>query len=86
MRLAGYFIHDATGHAPIQIMTTPPVKIASPDSPTPDDPPGYFNGYIAYYGTYTVDYTNSVFKLRVRGIRLKLDQTRQDRASCLATP
>lgn len=55
---SGYFIYDATGHASIQIMTTPPVKIASPDSPTPEEALAIFNGYIAYYGTYSVDDAN----------------------------
>lgn len=55
---SGYFIYDATGHASIQIMTTPPVKISSPDSPTADEALAIFNGYIAYYGTYTVDAVN----------------------------
>ena len=55
---SGYFIYDATGHASIQIMTTPPQKIATPDSPTPTEALAIFNGYIAYYGTYTVDATN----------------------------
>jgi hypothetical protein len=39
-------------------MTTPPVKIATPDSPTPAEALEIFNGYIAYYGTYTVDDVN----------------------------
>lgn len=55
---SGYFIYDATGHASIQIMTTPPQKIATPDSPTPAEALAIFNGYIAYYGTYTVDAKN----------------------------
>lgn len=58
---SGYFIYDATGHASIQIMTTPPVKLAdptSPDSPTPAEALEIFNGYIAYYGTYTLDEEN----------------------------
>ena len=55
---SGYFIYDATGHASIQIMTTPPVTIATPDSPTPAEALEIFNGYIAYYGTYTVDDVN----------------------------
>jgi hypothetical protein len=55
---SGYFIYDATGHASIQIMTTPPQKIATPDSPTPVEALAIFNGYIAYYGTYTVDAKN----------------------------
>jgi hypothetical protein len=55
---SGYFVYDATGHASIQIMTTPPQKIATPDSPTPAEALAIFNGYIAYYGTYTVDVKN----------------------------
>ena len=55
---SGYFIYDATGHASIQIMTTPPVQLATPDSPTPDEALEIFNNYIAYYGTYTVDESN----------------------------
>ena len=55
---SGYFIYDDTGHASIQIMTTPPQTIATPDSPTPDEALAIFNAYIAYYGTYTVDSTN----------------------------
>src|SRR4029078_2546805 len=55
---SGYFIYDATGHASIHIMTTPPVQIASPDSPTAAEALEIFNGYIAYYGTYTIDAAN----------------------------
>ena len=55
---SGYFIYDATGHASVQIMTTPPQQIATPDSPTPDEALAIFNAYIAYYGTYTVDSAN----------------------------
>lgn len=55
---SGYFIYDATGHGSIQIMTTPPQSIATPDSPTPAEALAIFNGYIAYYGTYTIDATN----------------------------
>ena len=55
---SGYFIYDNTGHASVQIMTTPPQQIATPDSPTPDEALAIFNAYIAYYGTYTVDSAN----------------------------
>jgi Lipocalin-like domain len=56
---SGYFIYDATGHASVQIMTTPPQTIASPDDPpTPDEALAIFNNYIAYYGSYTVDAAN----------------------------
>ena len=60
---SGYFIYDATGHASIQIMTTPPVKVASKDGPTPAEALKIFNGYIAYYGTYTVDPKNITVKV-----------------------
>jgi hypothetical protein len=51
---SGYFIYDATGHCSVQIMTVPPVKLETPDTPTPAEALQIFNGYIAYYGTYTV--------------------------------
>ena len=51
---SGYFIYDAAGHCSVQIMTTPPVTLASPDNPTPAEALDIFNNYIAYYGTYTV--------------------------------
>lgn len=54
---SGYFIYDATGHASVQIMTTPPQTIDTPP-PTPDQALAIFKGYIAYYGTYTVDSAN----------------------------
>lgn len=60
---SGYFIYDQTGHASIQIMTTPPQTInttGNPPSadPTPEQALAIFNNYIAYYGTYTVDEQN----------------------------
>ncbi len=55
---SGYFIYDDTGHASIQIMTTPPQQIATPDSPTPEEALAIFNAYIAYYGTYKVESGN----------------------------
>ena len=55
---SGYFIYDDTGHASVQIMTTPPQKIANPKKVTPEEALAIFNNYIAYYGTYTVDSTD----------------------------
>jgi hypothetical protein len=55
---SGYFIYTALGHASVQIMTTPPVSIASPDNPTPQEALAIFNGYIGYYGTFTADGDN----------------------------
>ena len=54
----GYFVYDATGHASIQIMTTPPMQLAQPDTPTPNEALQIFNNYIAYFGTYKVDAEN----------------------------
>jgi hypothetical protein len=51
---SGYFIYDASGHCSIQIMTTPPTTLATPDSPTPAEALTIFNNYIAYYGTWSV--------------------------------
>ena len=56
---SGYFIYDDTGHASIQIMTTPPQQIADPNNgPTPDEALAIFNNYINYYGTFTADQKN----------------------------
>lgn len=44
-------------------MTTPPQKIATPDTPTPTEALAIFNNYIAYYGTYTVDAKNITVKV-----------------------
>jgi hypothetical protein len=56
---SGYFIYDASGVASVQIMTTPPVTLSDPDEgPTPEEALDIFNGYIAYYGTWTVDAVN----------------------------
>jgi hypothetical protein len=50
---SGYFIYDATGHASVQIMTTPKVTLSNPDDgPTPAEALDIFNNYIAYYGTW----------------------------------
>lgn len=54
----GYFMYDVAGHASIQIMTTPPTVIGTPDSPTPDEALTIFDGYIAYFGTYEADDAN----------------------------
>ena len=54
---SGYFIYDGSGYASVQIMTTPPVQIASPDSPTPAEALEIFNGFISYYGPWTIDAT-----------------------------
>jgi len=64
---SGYFIYDPTGHASIQIMTTPPKKIDKKHGPTPKQARAIFKAYTAYYGTYTIDEATSRFKLKARG-------------------
>lgn len=54
----GLFIYDAEGNTSVQIMTTPPVSISNPDSPTAAEALEIFDGYIAYFGTYIVDERN----------------------------
>src|SRR5205085_6743291 len=54
----GYFVYDNTGHVMIQIMKTPPSRpFASGDDekPTAEEVKTAFTGYVAYFGTYTVD-------------------------------
>jgi hypothetical protein len=57
---SGYFIYDASGYASVQIMTTPPVSVTEPEnqSPSAAEALDIWNGYIAYYGTWTVDAEN----------------------------
>ena len=66
---SGYFIYDDTGHASIQIMTTPPQQINKPDNPTPTEALAIFNAYIAYYGTYTVDSANVTVQVEGAPVR-----------------
>lgn len=66
----GYFVYDATGHVMIQIMRIPPPpKFASGDDakPTPDEAKAVYDGYVAYFGTYTVDGARQVVIHHVEG-------------------
>jgi len=54
----GYIMYDATGHMMVEFeKMPPPAKFASGDdwTPTPEEARPAFLGYIAYFGTYTVD-------------------------------
>ncbi len=62
----GYFMYDAAGNASIQIMKTPPVRVAA-DGPTAAQALDIFNGYIAYFGTYEVDEAQGLIVHRVSG-------------------
>ena len=66
----GYFVYDNTGHVMIQIMKTPPpARFASGDDekPTAEEVKAAFTGYVAYFGTYTVDAAKNVVIHHVEG-------------------
>ena len=66
----GYIMYDATGHMAVQFeKTPPPAKFASGDDwkPTPDEVLGVYLGYVAYFGTFTVDEKASVVTHHVEG-------------------
>jgi hypothetical protein len=54
----GYIMYDGTGHMMVEFEKMPaPSKFASGDDwkPTADEARAVYLGYIAYFGTYTVD-------------------------------
>jgi len=65
---AGYAVFDATGHAFIQLMRTPPAEpFASPAAPTPEEIRTAYFGFAAYYGTYTIDEAGRMVTIHVEG-------------------
>jgi Lipocalin-like domain len=69
----GYFVYDATGHVHIQIMKVPPLT-PFPEAtfdggklPSPEHALAAYNGYLAYFGTYTLDAKNHVVTHHVEG-------------------
>ena len=68
--MKGYIIYDETGHVMIQGMRTPPPpKFASGEDtkPTPQEALAAYEGYVAYFGTYTVDQERHVVIHHVEG-------------------
>ena len=66
----GYFVYDNTGHVMIQIMKTPPgPPFASGDDekPTAEEAKTALTGYVAYFGTYSVDAAKNVVIHHVEG-------------------
>ena len=54
----GYIMYDGTGHMMVEFEKMPaPPKFASGDDwkPTPEEAQNVYLGYVAYFGTYTVD-------------------------------
>ena len=84
----GYFVYDNTGHVMIQIMKTPPsAPFASGDDekPTAEEVKTAFTGYVAYFGTYTVDAAKNVVIHHVEGsLRPSFIGTDQPRPFILA--
>jgi Lipocalin-like domain len=66
----GYFVYDNTGHVMIQIMKTPPsppFASGNDEKPTAEEVKTAFTGYVAYFGTYTVDAAKNVVIHHVEG-------------------
>jgi Lipocalin-like domain len=66
----GYFVYDETGHVMIQMMRTPPPSkfVSGHDNkPTPQEALAAYDGYVAYFGNYTVDEARHVVIHHVEG-------------------
>ena len=69
----GYFVYDPTGHVHIQIMKVPPLAPFPEQNwdegkaPTAEHALAAYNGYVAYFGTYTVDEARHVVTHHVEG-------------------
>jgi Lipocalin-like domain len=77
---SGSLVYDDTGHMHLQVMRTPPMV----DFPGAGDGTGdplliqaAYQGYVAYYGTYTVDWSHQVVTHHVEG-SLQPDYTATD--------
>jgi hypothetical protein len=67
---AGYFVYDATGHVSIHIMKTPaPAPFSSGDdaTPTSSELKAVYDGYVGYFGRYSVDEANGIVIHHVEG-------------------
>ena len=51
----GIMIYDSLGNMAVQVMPTRPRKPYAGAQPTPDEAKDALTGYLAYFGTYTVD-------------------------------
>ena len=65
----GMLIYDADGHVSIQIMRRDRPRFAKNDrlGGTPDETKTAFEGYLAYFGTYTVDETKQTVTHHLEG-------------------
>jgi hypothetical protein len=63
----GYLFYMPSGHMSAQIMRTPPQKPFGGDSVTAAEALTVFEGYVAYFGRYTVDSVRGLLIHHVEG-------------------
>jgi hypothetical protein len=61
----GYWVYDAAGNVSVQISINPPLPLVDAawwtmGKTANDDMLASFNNYLAYFGTYTVDYEGGI--------------------------
>ena len=61
----GYWVYDSAGNVSVQISINPPLPIVDAawwtmGKTANDDMLASFNNYMAYFGTYTVDYESGI--------------------------
>ena len=66
----GYWVYDSAGNVSVQISINPPLPIVDAawwtmGKTANDDMLASFNNYMAYFGTYTVDYKSGVVTANV---------------------
>jgi hypothetical protein len=66
----GYWVYDAAGNVSVQISINPPLPLVDAawwtmGKTANDDMLASFNNYMAYFGTYTVDYESGVVTANV---------------------
>ncbi|MEP6925925.1 MAG: lipocalin-like domain-containing protein [Pyrinomonadaceae bacterium] len=65
----GLLIYQPNGYMAIQVMKTPHPKVASNDETkiTAEEKISLFDSYVAYFGTYTVDWQKQIVTHKVEG-------------------
>ena len=63
----GYFSFDGSGHVSVQFQKESATKLFANDEPTPEEALNAYQGYLAYFGTYSVDDDAGTFTSVVQG-------------------
>jgi hypothetical protein len=82
----GYILYDRTGHMAVQLAKMPRPRFASgkDEEPTPEEARDAYLGYVAYFGTYSVDETRRIVTHHVEGsLRPEYVGTDQERPATL---